>query len=175
MSIWFCWRWPPDTSLHHCPLVVQIIQNVLFDPIVIYMVHKPIEECTTDTALSLFFTFNHPASKDVLCLLQLAQGRPILILCMTSSLHKLSKNNFLFTIAFASHIYMGQVTELRLFCYRFCYQLIAKPGNKTAAVPWLDPYNVATKKIDIYEEYIDHVSVECDFLCQHRHSRSGIM
>ena len=22
----------------------------------------------------------------------------------------------------------------------FCYQLIAKPGNKTAAVPWLDPY-----------------------------------
>ena len=23
----------------------------------------------------------------------------------------------------------------------FCYQLIAKPGNKTAQVPWLDPYN----------------------------------
>ena len=23
---------------------------------------------------------------------------------------------------------------------RFCYQLIAKPGNKTAAVPWPDPY-----------------------------------
>ena len=22
----------------------------------------------------------------------------------------------------------------------FCYQLIAKPGNKTATVPWLDPY-----------------------------------
>ena len=22
----------------------------------------------------------------------------------------------------------------------FCYQLIAKPGNKTAAVPWPDPY-----------------------------------
>ena len=24
----------------------------------------------------------------------------------------------------------------------FCYQLIAKPGNKTAAVPWPDPYTV---------------------------------
>ena len=24
----------------------------------------------------------------------------------------------------------------------FCYQLIAKPGNKTAAVPWPDPYAV---------------------------------
>ena len=23
----------------------------------------------------------------------------------------------------------------------FCYQLIAKPGNKTVPVPWLDPYN----------------------------------
>ena len=23
----------------------------------------------------------------------------------------------------------------------FCYQLIAKPGNKTAAVPWPDPFN----------------------------------
>ena len=23
----------------------------------------------------------------------------------------------------------------------FCYQLIAKPGNKTAAVPWPDPYD----------------------------------
>ena len=23
---------------------------------------------------------------------------------------------------------------------RFCYQLTAKPGNKTAAVPWPDPY-----------------------------------
>ena len=24
----------------------------------------------------------------------------------------------------------------------FCYQLIAKPGNKTATVPWPDPYIV---------------------------------
>ena len=36
--------------------------------------------------------------------------------------------------------YMGQVTKLRLFCYLFCNQLIAKPGNKTAIVPWPDPY-----------------------------------
>ena len=26
----------------------------------------------------------------------------------------------------------------------FCYQLIAKPGNKTAAVPWPDPYIYVT-------------------------------
>ena len=25
----------------------------------------------------------------------------------------------------------------------FCYQLIAKPGNKTAAPPWLDPYKLS--------------------------------
>ena len=35
---------------------------------------------------------------------------------------------------------MGQVTELRLSCY--LVQLIAKPGNKTAAVWWPDPYNI---------------------------------
>ena len=28
----------------------------------------------------------------------------------------------------------------------FCYQLIAKPGNKTAAPPWNDPYITAAKK-----------------------------
>ena len=33
--------------------------------------------------------------------------------------------------------YMGQVTELRLSC---CLVLIAKPDNKTAAVPWPDRY-----------------------------------
>ena len=26
----------------------------------------------------------------------------------------------------------------------FCYQLIAKPGNKTATVPWPDPYTLIT-------------------------------
>ena len=26
----------------------------------------------------------------------------------------------------------------------FCYQLIAKPGNKTATVPWPDPYSAGT-------------------------------
>ena len=108
MSVWFCWRRPPDTSLPHCPLVVQIIQNVLFDPIVIYMVHKPIEECTIDTALSLFFTFNHPASKDVLCskMCFAVSTRMGLGLKGPFWLIKLSKNNFLFTIAFASHIYI---------------------------------------------------------------------
>ena len=36
-----------------------------FQPVT-QMVHKPIEECTTDTGLSLFFIFNYPASKYVL-------------------------------------------------------------------------------------------------------------
>ena len=36
---------------------------------------------------------------------------------------------------------MGQVTELWLSFTLFGYQLIAKPGNKTAAVSWPDPYN----------------------------------
>ena len=34
--------------------------------------------------------------------------------------------------------HLGQVTKLRLSCYLFLL-LIAKPGNKTAAVSWLDP------------------------------------
>ena len=32
--------------------------------------NKPIEKCTADTALSLFFIFDYPASKYVLCRLQ---------------------------------------------------------------------------------------------------------
>ena len=32
----------------------------------------------------------------------------------------------------------------------FCYQLIAKPGNKRAAVPWLDPYASSWLKIFIF-------------------------
>ena len=35
---------------------------------------------------------------------------------------------------------MGQAVELWLSCYLVCYQLIAKQGNKTATVPWPDPY-----------------------------------
>ena len=38
-------------------------------------------------------------------------------------------------------IHIGQVTEVRLpFVTWFCYQLIAKPGNKIATPPWPDPY-----------------------------------
>ena len=36
---------------------------------------------------------------------------------------------------------MGQVMELWLFVTWFCYQLIAKPGNKTAPVLWPEPYS----------------------------------
>ena len=38
------------------------------------------------------------------------------------------------------NIYTGQVTKLRLSCSWFCYQLIAKPGNKTTTVLWPDPH-----------------------------------
>ena len=31
----------------------------------------------------------------------------------------------------------------------FCYQLLAKPGNKTATVPWPDPYAIKTKNIQL--------------------------
>ena len=33
----------------------------------------------------------------------------------------------------------------------FCYQLIAKPGNKTAAVPWPDPYSgILMGRVNLY-------------------------
>ena len=39
---------------------------------------------------------------------------------------------------------------VRLSCYLFfCYQLIAKPGNKTATPPWPDHYPVITNLIFI--------------------------
>ena len=42
----------------------------------------------------------------------------------------------------------------------FCYQLIAKPGNKTAAVPWLDPYRIGL--ITHGDTFINGASVNCD-------------
>ena len=35
----------------------------------------------------------------------------------------------------------------------FCYQLIAKPGNKTAAVLWPDPYAIALNKYRAVQYY----------------------
>ena len=35
----------------------------------------------------------------------------------------------------------------------FCYQLIAKPGNKTAAVPWPDPYQFNYKNFKNHIQY----------------------
>ena len=43
---------------------------------------------------------------------------------------------------FIDFIYMGQVTKVRLSCYLV---LIAKPGNKTAAPSWPDPYSIKFK------------------------------
>ena len=39
-------------------------------------------------------------------------------------------------------LYMGQVTNCGCLVTWFCYQLIAKPGNKTATVLWPDPYGL---------------------------------
>ena len=36
----------------------------------------------------------------------------------------------------------------------FCYQLIAKPGNKTAAVPWPDPYDTFTDILLHWPKYM---------------------
>ena len=36
----------------------------------------------------------------------------------------------------------------------FCYQLIAKPGNKTAAVPWPDPYGQACQIFNVTGQFV---------------------
>ena len=42
----------------------------------------------------------------------------------------------------------------------FCYQLIAKPDNKTATVPWPDPYAMA-KQGPTYQEHSDGLVLDC--------------
>ena len=37
---------------------------------------------------------------------------------------------------------MGRVMEVQLYVTWFCYQLIAKPGNKTVAPMWPDSLNI---------------------------------
>ena len=37
----------------------------------------------------------------------------------------------------------------------FCYQLIAKPGNKTATVPWPDPYGVVVFAVAVPSIFVD--------------------
>ena len=44
----------------------------------------------------------------------------------------------------------------------FCYQLIAKPGNKTAAVPWPDPYVIASCNIQsVYDRELLSRKASC--------------
>ena len=44
----------------------------------------------------------------------------------------------------------------------FCYQLIAKPGNKTATVPWPDPYD-AYCQLAVQEAYLIYpFSISCN-------------
>ena len=44
---------------------------------------------------------------------------------------------------------------------RFCYQLIAKPGNKTAAVSWPDPYDMFICEVYSGVKYLICWSVWC--------------
>ena len=71
---------------------------------------------------------------------------------------------------FLKTIHMGKVTKLWLSCGTwFCYQLIAKPGKKTAAVSWPDPY--ITKKTPMLVAQILATNFDfvpgwwCWFLC----------
>ena len=45
---------------------------------------------------------------------------------------------------------MGQIMKLRLSCYLVLLSTEAKPGNKTAAVPRPDPYDIIEKWIYKY-------------------------
>ena len=49
---------------------------------------------------------------------------------------------------------MGQVTNCGCIVTWFCYQMIAKPGNKTAIVPWPDPYTPVTESIHGFYEIL---------------------
>ena len=47
------------------------------------------------------------------------------------------------SMSMTSCFYLGQVMKVWLYCYLvnwFCYQMIAKPGNKTTEPSWPDPY-----------------------------------
>ena len=46
----------------------------------------------------------------------------------------------MYSSLYCSYMHMGEVTKLPLSCYLVLYQLIAKPGNKTAIVLWPDPH-----------------------------------
>ena len=49
----------------------------------------------------------------------------------------------------------------------FCYQLIAKPGNKTAAVPWPDPYGFhdIDQFYPLFRPYLFHRHPDLEDLC----------
>ena len=61
-------------------------------------------------------------------------------------------------ISLWTYIDIGQVTKLWLSCYLVLlsiYQLIAKPGNKTASVSWPDPYTIHIVIIHSYNLYTE--------------------
>ena len=80
-------------------------------------------------------------------------------LLMHWSYHSLTQNHHIYCwVVQERHNSIANALELRLSCTNpticiwvksrncdclvtwFCYQLIAKPGNKRAAVPWFDPF-----------------------------------
>ena len=50
-------------------------------------------------------------------------------------------------IVMASHCIWVRSRNCGCLVTWFCYQLIAKPGNKTATVPWPDPYGIGTWRV----------------------------
>ena len=53
---------------------------------------------------------------------------------------------------------MGQIMKLRLSCYVVLLSTEAKPGNKTAAVPLPDPYDIIEKMdLQIYS-FLSYIS-----------------
>ena len=90
------------TSLNHCPSVVQIIQNVLFD-------HSDTNGTQTNREMYHWYSTIFILLQNMcwaMCTKHRAGSgtkRPILIFCITFST-KLCITNFLFTTALASHI-----------------------------------------------------------------------
>ena len=59
----------------------------------------------------------------------------------------------------------------------FCYQLIAKPGNKTATVPWPDPYNYQGPLLssDFSSHLSTHLSWGCTVMASSEHKNKWLL
>ena len=66
-------------------------------------------------------------------------------------------------------LHVGQVAKVRLSCYLACYQMVVKPGNKTAAPSWPDPYVIKLVKVKMLFHFIMITNQHLvHFIQQHR-------